>query len=388
VIPQITDIMKVWFSNQLNAHKARQLANAWRGKPLAKIEPSKVRNVLVVELGGLGDAVNLFPVLEDLRARFSAAQFSIVCRDYAADLFKLRGGRRGGALRATENLTQVVGIEKSSSGVARALSAFGATEWDIVISTCWSTWTTMLAQKLRARALSGYWRPWRVESFGFNASSPPAVLSDDHLLLLRYKAVAPIGVEKPSPLPEPQIVVNDDAWKQVAQHRAWLASGFIVFVPFCGDISKSLSFDNAMSTLAMLRKLSERIALIGGRAEESGLESLAKMVLEVEQWDAKSKSQGADGIKLPVFTLTDFTIPQLAAALSKARFVMSVDTGAMHLAAAVGAPVIGVFRSTDPKKCGPRGERVAAIEVKELSQPQWKNLVFDGCGGVSDSHRE
>lgn len=380
--------MKVWFSNQLNAHKARQLANAWRGKPLTEIEASKVRSVLVVELGGVGDAVNLFPVLEDLRAKFPDAQFSVVCRDYAADLFKLRGGRRGGALRATENLAQVVGIEKSAAGVERAVSALGATEWDIVISTCWSTWTTVLAQKLRARALTGYWRPWRVESFGFKAGAAPDMSRDDHLLLLRYKAVAPLGVEIPPLLPMPQIIVNDDAWKQVAQHRAWLASGFIVFVPFCGDHSKSLTFDNAVSALVMLRKLSERVALVGGRAEESGLESLAKTVLEVEHWDVQSKSQSADGIKLPVFTLTDFTIPQLAAALSKARFVMSVDTGAMHLAAAVGASVIGVFSSTDPKKCGPRGDRVAAIAVKELWQPQWKQFVFDWGSGVSDSRRE
>ncbi len=380
--------MKVWFSNQLNAHKARALASAWRDKPLTQIEPSNVHNVLLIELGGLGDAVNVFPVLEDLRAKFPNAQFSVVCRDYAADLFKLRGGRRGGALRATDNLSRVVGIAKSSAGIEHALSELGATEWDIVISTCWSAWATVLAQKLRARALTGYWRPWRVESFGFNAEPSPEVGRDDHLLLLRYKAVAPLGTATPTPLSVPHIAVSDDDWKEVARQRPWLASGFIVFVPLCGDVSKSLTFDNVISALVMLRKLSERVALVGGRAEESGLETVSKMVLEVEQWEVKSKFAEAEGIKLPVFVLTDFTIPQLAAVLGKAGFVMSVDTGAMHLAAAVGAPVIGVFNSTDPKKCGPHGDRVAAISVKELWQPQWKNFVFDWCSGVSDARRE
>jgi ADP-heptose:LPS heptosyltransferase len=376
--------MKVWFSNQLNAHKARALAASWRGKPMMALEPRDVKNVLVIELGGLGDAVNLLPVLEDLRLKFANAQFSVVCRDYVTDLFKLRSGRRGGALRAIENLTHVVGIAKSSAAVARAVSVLGATQWDIVISTCWSSWTTALAQKLRARTMTGFWRPWRVESHGFQPRTSADVSRDDHLLLLRYKSVAPLGIEIPSPLPAPQIDVGDDEWKMVAQRHGWLASGFIVFVPLCGDRGKSLTFDNAISALQMLRKLSDRVALVGGKSEESGLERLVKMTSDVDQWKVESKSHGAGGLKLPVCVLSNFTIPQLAAALSRARFVMSVDTGAMHLAAAVGTPTIGIFSSTDPNKCGPRGERVMTIARHELVEPQWMTRLADWCSGVSN----
>ncbi len=55
-----------------------------------------------------------------------------------------------------------------------------------------------------------------------------------------------------------------------------------------------------------------------------------------------------------------------AAILSGARGVISNDTGAMHLAAAVGAPTLGVFGDTSPVRHAPSGE--AASWVGELGR--------------------
>lgn len=49
------------------------------------------------------------------------------------------------------------------------------------------------------------------------------------------------------------------------------------------------------------------------------------------------------------------TLPSLAALYSQAAFVVSGDSGPMHLAAAVGAPVVALFGPTDPELTGPRG---------------------------------
>lgn len=48
-------------------------------------------------------------------------------------------------------------------------------------------------------------------------------------------------------------------------------------------------------------------------------------------------------------------LPQLAALLRRSSLVVTNDTGPMHLAAAVGTPVLALFGSTDPAVCGPRG---------------------------------
>jgi len=52
---------------------------------------------------------------------------------------------------------------------------------------------------------------------------------------------------------------------------------------------------------------------------------------------------------------------QLLAVLQAARVVLSNDSGTMHLAAAVGAPVVGVFGSTNPGWTAPLGPRAQAL---------------------------
>ncbi|MGA2411635.1 MAG: glycosyltransferase family 9 protein, partial [Candidatus Binataceae bacterium] len=51
-----------------------------------------------------------------------------------------------------------------------------------------------------------------------------------------------------------------------------------------------------------------------------------------------------------------------ASLLSGARLVISVDTGIMHLAAAIGAPLIAIHGPTSSRRWGPVGPSVAALE--------------------------
>ena len=48
------------------------------------------------------------------------------------------------------------------------------------------------------------------------------------------------------------------------------------------------------------------------------------------------------------------SLPALAGLLARARLVVGVDTGLVHLAAALGAPTISLFVATDPLLCGVR----------------------------------
>lgn len=52
-------------------------------------------------------------------------------------------------------------------------------------------------------------------------------------------------------------------------------------------------------------------------------------------------------------------VAELAAVLVKCRAVLTNDSGGMHLATAVGTPVVAVFGLTDPAKTGPLGNALA-----------------------------
>jgi heptosyltransferase-2 len=56
------------------------------------------------------------------------------------------------------------------------------------------------------------------------------------------------------------------------------------------------------------------------------------------------------------------TVPEWAALLAQCAVVLCNDSGGMHLAAALGVPVVAVFGVTDPARTGPLGGNVRIIQ--------------------------
>lgn len=64
----------------------------------------------------------------------------------------------------------------------------------------------------------------------------------------------------------------------------------------------------------------------------------------------------------------------LAALYEKADLVISTDTGPMHLAAAVGTPVVALFGPTAPWRTGPYGAQHRVIRLKMDCSPCFKRI--------------
>jgi len=62
-----------------------------------------------------------------------------------------------------------------------------------------------------------------------------------------------------------------------------------------------------------------------------------------------------DSMKRPALMIPATNLKQLGAILERCSAVVSNDSGPMHIAAAVGAPTVGIFGPTDPAKQGPYG---------------------------------
>ncbi len=57
------------------------------------------------------------------------------------------------------------------------------------------------------------------------------------------------------------------------------------------------------------------------------------------------------------------TLPELAAILSRCILVVANDSGGMHLATAVGVPVLAIFGITDSRKTGPLGSQTRVLQT-------------------------
>jgi ADP-heptose:LPS heptosyltransferase len=74
------------------------------------------------------------------------------------------------------------------------------------------------------------------------------------------------------------------------------------------------------------------------------------------------------------------SIAELAALLAGAALVIANDSGPMHLAAAVGAPVVGVFGSTEPGWTAPVGGEVVTAAPRPGCAPCYARRCDIGYG--------
>ncbi len=79
---------------------------------------------------------------------------------------------------------------------------------------------------------------------------------------------------------------------------------------------------------------------------------------------------GAKGIDLTGRT----GLLQLAALLERCALLVTNDTGTMHVAAAVGTPVVALFGSTPPLTTGPWGEGHVVVGKDVPCSPCWKRI--------------
>jgi heptosyltransferase I len=84
---------------------------------------------------------------------------------------------------------------------------------------------------------------------------------------------------------------------------------------------------------------------------------------ERERLAAASISVGASA---PVVNLMGATsLPQLVAALARCRLLISPDTGAVHMANALGRPVVGLYAVAPASRTGPYSHTEYCVDVFE-----------------------
>lgn len=91
--------------------------------------------------------------------------------------------------------------------------------------------------------------------------------------------------------------------------------------------------------------------------------------------------------RIPPIDLTGKTsLKQLAYIIKKSQAFVGGDTGPMHLAVAVGTPVVTMFGPTDPKRNGPYGQNHKVLLVADLCQGCWQRKCpksIDCLAGIS-----
>jgi heptosyltransferase-1 len=104
----------------------------------------------------------------------------------------------------------------------------------------------------------------------------------------------------------------------------------------------------------------ERYASVAQRLIARGFRVLIN-VGPGEELLAETIVRATEGVATPLAC----TLPQLIAVTRRVALVIAGDTGPLHLACALGRPVVGIYGPTDPRRNGPFGTRFTVLRSPE-----------------------
>jgi heptosyltransferase-2 len=309
--------------------------------------------ILIRATNWVGDAIMALPALRAVRTRFSSAQIAILARPYVADIY-----------RGQQICDQLIPYDPSRehgglSGRERLARELRSHRFDLAL--------------LLQNAFDAAWLAWR-------AGIPQRIgYARDGRSLLLTKAVA---VPKPGEIPAHEQYY----YLELIRRAGWLDT-------LSGEKGISLKLAPGAMEQAENRLLAAgsrpkalRAAIGAGASYGSAkcwppekftdlanrltAQFDADVILFGTSAESSVSSAIAAGMRRPPIDLTGKTaIAELPALLSRCHLFIGNDSGAMHVAAAVGLPIVAVFGPTDPNGTAPITPRCTVIREKPYCSP-------------------
>jgi heptosyltransferase-2 len=309
--------------------------------------------ILIRATNWIGDAVMALPALRAARAKFPEAHITVVARPYVADIYKdqnvcddliayeSKGRHRG--WRGRELLAKELRARQFDTALLLQ-NAFGA---------AWLAWRAGIPQRI------GYARDGR--SLLLTKAIPvpkrgeiPAHEKFYYLELLRRAGWID--------------ALRDDAHIQLhvpdgARQRASLALAEAGTRPNALRIAVGAGASYGSAKCWPAERFATALNQILSQTD-------ADVILFGTSAEASVSSAIASDLRRPPIDLTGRTpIAELPALLSQCQLFLGNDSGAMHVAAAVGLPVVAVFGSTDPEGTAPVTPRSSIVQQKPYCSP-------------------
>ncbi|HEV2196458.1 MAG TPA: lipopolysaccharide heptosyltransferase II [Candidatus Acidoferrum sp.] len=309
--------------------------------------------ILIRATNWVGDAIMALPALRAIRGKFPEAEIAILARPYVADIY--RNQEICNWLIAYDSQVKHAGV----FGRERLAAELRAQKFDVAL--------------LLQNAFDAAWLVWRAgipERIGY--------VRDGRGFLL----TKPIPVPKTGHIPPHEKFYYLELLRRV---------GWIDVLPAESFISLNVSEESrhrAEEFLAQsgVRPHSLRIAIGAGASYGSAkcwppsrfaelanrlqTESDADVILFGTAAEAAVTRAISSELHKPGIDLTEKTsIADLPALLSQCHLFIGNDSGAMHVAAGVGLPVVAVFGPTDPYGTAPVTPRCTIVQQKPYCSP-------------------
>ncbi|MEE9289296.1 MAG: glycosyltransferase family 9 protein [Bacteroidota bacterium] len=301
-----------------------------------QLDPTEIRRILVIKLRAIGDVLLSTIVTKNLRTFFPAAKI---------DFLTERASR--GVLAGNKYVDEIIVFEPSPLNSLRILSEIRRRNYELVIDLFGNPRSAVMTVASGAAHRVGY--AFRLRKFAYNIVVQPRGDSV-HNTEFNLDALRAIGIQ----------ISDRNIHFPLSLQADNFATQFLQSYRLDDKILVALNVGGGWYTK---RWRLEQYAALGNRLVEELAASVILLWGPGEyQYVEKLRSLMKHDVIVPPRT----DLKQLGALLKKCTFLVTNDSAPMHIAAAVGTPVVGIFGPTSPKLQGPYGDHHAVVRNERL----------------------
>jgi ADP-heptose:LPS heptosyltransferase len=319
------------------------------------------RNILIIDFGQLGDVVMSLPALRAIRERFPEARLTVIVGRPGEEIIEMSG-------YADETIeVDRVGLRDgfkplSVLRIFQVVKEVRRRKFDFVIDLHSFSETNLLGFFSGAGKRLFSRRPGRSLDFLANFNPRPPVDNNDpgqHLIDRYLDVIVPLGIKDPERVPRLMTRAEDGRAIDAMLRKAKAETGapLVGLFPGAGHPGRCWPLEQFAQLADFLIR-------------NDGVRPIIFLGPEERQMVQRMRAQFPPSCVI----LDKLTIPQLAAAQARLAVFVSNDTGPVHIAAAVGTPIVVLIDLPRPHAYVPRGtsqrlmlsESVTAIEVEQV----------------------
>ena len=287
--------------------------------------------ILIIKPSSLGDIVHALPAVSALRRRFPSARLAWLVKREWADV-----------LDGNPDLDDVLAVDLSVGGWPSAMRAARAGRFDLAVDLQGLFRSALLGLVSGASVRVGFANGREGSPWFYSHCVPVPRVSmhavDRYLLAAQFlEAPAVERSEAVFALPhDSRAEARVEAL--LATERVRADSVLVALNPSARWATKRWPAESFAAVGDWLQQGTARVVLIGGCEERPMGEQVIRSMRTA-----------------PIDLIVQTTLKELIALLRRLRVLITNDSGPMHLASALGTPVIALFGPTDPARTGPYG---------------------------------
>jgi predicted lipopolysaccharide heptosyltransferase III len=295
-----------------------------------------VKNILVIKLRYIGDVLLATPTLQAIKAAFPAAQLTMLVSRGTEDV-----------LKENPHLDHIMVLDKGSLAAQwRFATDLRRRRFDMVIDLTDGDRSAFLSWISGAPVRIGFNDERRLRGWCYT-KVVQADVAGGHRIERDLAALTPLGIGSTDKTPKLWLTPTEEeaADKLLTQLGVRADQPIVVLQPGARYWFKAWPSERFAELADHLASdLGCQVLICGSREEQA----LAQRIHEA----AKSR---------PINMAGRAPLKQFAAIAKRAMLFVGNDSGAMHIATAVGTPVVALFGPSNPAEWGPRGGPVEVI---------------------------